>query len=59
MESNSKNLISVSSLSVKLGVSTQTIYNRVRSGRYKAHKFQRGKLSGMLIDLNSVNEYGK
>lgn len=59
MDNTGKNLISVSSLSVKLGVSTQTIYNRVRSGRYKAHKFQRGKLSGMLIDLNSVNEYGK
>lgn len=54
-KSNINTWISVSTLALRLGVSTQTIYNRIKSGKYKAHRFNRGKLSGVLVDINSVN----
>lgn len=41
--------ISVSQLAVQLGVSSQTIYNRIQSGVYQAKVFRRGTMRGLLV----------
>lgn len=46
--------VSVSELAKHLNVSKQTIYNRVRAGKYDTQSFNRGKYNGFLIkyDIN-------
>lgn len=41
--------ISVSELAENLGVTNQTIYNRVKAHLYEAKKFKRGKMVGWLV----------
>lgn len=47
--------VSPSSLARRLGVSCQTIYNRIARGQYVAKAFRRGKYKGWLIRWNNVN----
>ena len=51
-----KELVSVSDLAKRLGVTTQTIYNRVRSGQYKTQPFNRGKYKGYLVIYNEETD---
>lgn len=46
---NNNNWVSVSTLANKLGVSKQTIYNRIKDGIYECKTFQRGKMNGILV----------
>lgn len=45
-------MLSVSELAERLGVSKQTIYNRVRKGIYASTTFNRGKMRGILVYYN-------
>lgn len=46
--------ITPSCLARKLGVSVQTVYNRVKTGKYEAHTYERGKMNGILIKCDSI-----
>jgi prophage antirepressor-like protein len=48
MEQNEQ-WVSASDLARSLGVSTQTIYNRVKKGVYETKVFNRGAYKGILI----------
>lgn len=50
---NNIEMVSVSTLAQRLGVSEQTIRNRIRKGVYEAVTFQRGKMIGYLIRYNN------
>lgn len=52
---NTGEWVSVSTLARQLGVSTQTIYNRIKSGVYVVHTYERGKMKGILIHYDSIN----
>ena len=41
--------VTASTLAKRLGVSTQTVRNRVRRGDYEVKEFQRGQYNGYLI----------
>ena len=45
--------ISVSEMAQRMGVSTQTIYNKVSKGEFKSRRFRRGRMAGILILLTS------
>lgn len=53
MENNKLNddWISVSQLAVQLGVTKQTIYNKIARGEYKTKVFQRGSMRGLLVHV--------
>lgn len=52
---NNNELVSVSELAKRLGVSKQTIYNKIRRGELAAKRFERGQYHGYLI-LNGDEE---
>lgn len=41
--------MSVSSFAKTIGVSKQTVYNRIREGVYETKEFSRGKMKGILV----------
>lgn len=41
--------VSISTMAKRLGVSGQTIRNRIKEGFYETLKFQRGAMNGILI----------
>lgn len=43
--------VSVSTLAERLGVSTMTIYNKIKKGFYEYQTFKRGKMLGYLIKV--------
>ena len=45
--------VSASTLAKRLGVSTTTIYGRIKKGVYKTQTFNRGKMSGYLIRVDN------
>lgn len=52
METNNNNeseWVSVSSLAKTLGVSKQTVYNKIKQGLYEVNTFERGKMRGILV----------
>lgn len=51
MESNNNmdEWVSASELAKRLGVSTQTIYNRAKKHRYETMVFKRGVMNGILL----------
>ena len=54
MESK-KEWYSASELATLLQVSTQTIYNRIKSGEYETQPFKRGVYNGFLIKYSHNN----
>lgn len=50
---NSENTewISISTLAERLGVTKQTVYNRVKQGMYPTKEFKRGTMRGVLIQV--------
>lgn len=48
---NKSEWISVSELAMRLGVSKQTVYNRIRENLYETQTFRRGKMSGILVKV--------
>lgn len=50
---NSENTewISISTLAERLGVTKQTVYNRVKQGMYPIREFKRGTMRGVLIQV--------
>lgn len=46
---NAKECVGVSELAKRLGVSKQTIYNKIRRGELAAKRFERGQYHGYLI----------
>lgn len=50
---NSENTewISISTLAERLGVTKQTVYNRVKQGVYPTKEFKRGTMRGVLIQV--------
>ena len=50
---NSENTewISISTLAERLGVTKQTVYNRVKQGMYPTREFKRGTMRGVLIQV--------
>lgn len=57
MNENGFELMSVSSLAKRLGVSSQTIYNRIAQGLYDTVEFKRGsKMRGFLIKVKTEKQ---
>ena len=58
MENNSENTewISISTLAERLGVTKQTIYNRIKQGVYPTKEFRRGSMKGILVLTTRQNE---
>lgn len=58
MENNSENTewISISTLAERLGVTKQTIYNRIKQGVYPTKEFRRGSMKGILVLATRQNE---
>lgn len=46
---NKDGWISVSQLAVQLGVSKQTVYNKIARGEYRTKEFTRGTMRGLLV----------
>lgn len=55
MENNSE-WYSASELAAMLKVSTQTIYNRIKKGKYETQPFKRGMYKGFLIKYEVDNK---
>ena len=49
---NINECVSVSDLAKQLGVSKQTIYNKIKRGELAAQRFGRGQYNGYLISKN-------
>lgn len=49
--------LSVSEFASLLGVSSQTIYNRIARGSYETQEFRRGKMRGILVRVPKNVEY--
>lgn len=54
LESNFE-YVSISTLAKRLGVSGQTIRNRIREGIYETILFKRGGMNGILIKVRCQN----
>ena len=50
-EPNQYEWVSPSTLAERLGVSTRTIYNKMKRGFYEYQSFRRGKMIGYLIKV--------
>lgn len=50
-EANQYEWVSPSTLAERLGVSTMTIYNKMKRGFYEYQSFRRGKMIGYLIKV--------
>lgn len=64
MEINNENYewISISTLAKRLGVSKQTVYNKVNAGVYPTKEFQRGTMRGVLVGVEKskpLDEHGE
>lgn len=53
MSNNNTEWVSASTLAKRFGVSTTTIYDRIKKGVYKTQVFKRGKMSGYLICVDN------
>ena len=42
-------MLSVSTVAKRQGVSAQTIYNQIKSGMWETQEYQRGKYRGILV----------
>lgn len=47
--------VSISTLAKRLGVSGQTIRNRIKEGQYETMQFKRGVMNGLLIKVRCQN----
>lgn len=43
--------MSVSGFAKTIGVSKQTVYNRIKDGVYETKEFSRGKMKGILVKV--------
>jgi len=55
MDNSNTEWYSASELASMLNVSTQTIYNRIKQGKYEAKPFKRGVYKGFLIKYDVSN----
>lgn len=49
MDNGQYEMLSVSDVARRQNVSTQTIYNQIKSGLWETQEFQRGKYRGVLV----------
>ena len=58
MEAQESNFeyVSISTLAKRLGVSGQTIRNRIKEGFYETMCFKRGDMNGILIKVRCQNQ---
>lgn len=51
VENNNYEWVSISTLAKRLGVSGQTVRNRVKDGFYETRTFERGTMVGILVKV--------
>ena len=49
METKEYEMLGVSTVARRQGVSAQTIYNQIKAGMWETQEYQRGKYKGILV----------
>lgn len=50
---NNEELVSVSDYAKRIGKSTQTVYNMIKSGKLQSKTFKRGTMRGIVVCVNN------
>lgn len=58
MEAVAYEWISISTLAKRLGISGQTVRNRIKEGLYETMQFKRGGMNGILIKVRCQDQNG-
>lgn len=49
MDNENYQMVSVSTVARRMGVTAQTIYNQIKAGLWETTEYQRGKYRGILV----------